>query len=230
MWTSSDRASNQGLRSTPRSGEGKFSVLALQNALCAHLTSLHLLCPNSDETEKTNFAVIPGQLYCCSSLYPGIWHQDDILLWNVFFVPSCIIEHVLFNQLMQSFKSWFLKLIVNFLKVFEICPNEILSLKLPVGKFMLSHSNWAGLDDKNTYFCIKVTVDKTFLVNLNLSKIVSVKFCEFEIKLKFIGYVFCNYFLLFICGPVFPDVERISSHCDTVWCGLHWRACSLKAF
>lgn len=105
MWTFSDQASNQGLRSTPRSGEGKFSIPTGQNAVCVHLTSLHLLCPNSDETEPTNFAVIPGHLFCCSSLYPGIWHQDDILLWNVFFIPSSIIEHVLFNQLMQSFKS-----------------------------------------------------------------------------------------------------------------------------
>jgi hypothetical protein len=73
MWTSSDQANNQGLWSTPRSGEGKFSVPAQQNAVCAHLFSLDLLCPNSDKTEATNFAVIPVQFFFpCSSLYPGI--------------------------------------------------------------------------------------------------------------------------------------------------------------
>jgi len=44
MWTSSDQASNQGLGSTPRSGEGKFCVPARQNAFCAHLTSPRTFC------------------------------------------------------------------------------------------------------------------------------------------------------------------------------------------
>ena len=80
---------------------------------------------------------------------------------------------------------------------------------------MLSHNNWAGLNVKNVYSCIKMTVDKAHFVNLNLSKMVSVKFRRFQI-LKFIGYIFCNYFLLFKSGPVFPDVKRTSNHCDAV--------------
>jgi len=51
---------------------------------------------------------------------------------------------------------------------------------------MLPHSDWAGLDVKNIYSCIKMTVDKTHFVNLKLSKMVSVKFFKFEIKLKFV--------------------------------------------
>jgi hypothetical protein len=81
---------------------------------------------------------------------------------------------------------------------------------------MLSHSDWAELDVKNICSCIKMTVDKTHFVNLNLSKMVPVKFCKFEIKLKFIGYAFCNYFLLSKSGPIFPDVRRTSNHCNAV--------------
>ena len=44
---------------------------------------------------------------------------------------------------------------------------------------MLSCCTWAGLDVKNIYFCIKMTVDKTHFVNFNLSKMVSVKFSKF---------------------------------------------------
>lgn len=64
IWTPSDQASNHGLRSTPRSGEGKFSVPARQNAVCDRLSSLPTLCvQHSDETEQTNFTVIPGQFH-----------------------------------------------------------------------------------------------------------------------------------------------------------------------
>jgi len=81
---------------------------------------------------------------------------------------------------------------------------------------VLSHSTWAGLDVKNIYSCIKMTVDITHFVNLNLSKMVSVKFCKFEIKFKFIVYVFCNYSLFFKSGRIFPYVKRTSNHCDAV--------------
>jgi hypothetical protein len=81
---------------------------------------------------------------------------------------------------------------------------------------MLSHSNWAGLDVENICSYIKITVNKARFVNLNLSEMVFVKFCKFEIKLKFTGYVFCNDFLLFKIGLVVPDMKRTSNHCDTV--------------
>ena len=44
IWAPSDQASNHGLRSTPRSGEGKFSVPARQNAVYDRLSSLPSLC------------------------------------------------------------------------------------------------------------------------------------------------------------------------------------------
>jgi hypothetical protein len=80
------------------------------------------------------------QLCCYSTLFvfivvplfPGIWHQHDILLWNASFNPSCIVQHVSFNQLMQSFKSELLKLIVNFFKSRVKYLNKICSLKLTV--------------------------------------------------------------------------------------------------
>jgi hypothetical protein len=75
-----------------------------------------------------------------------------------------------------------------------------------------------------------MTVDKTHFVNLNLSKMVSVKFCKFEIKLKFIGYVFLQLFSTLQNWSHFPDVKRTSNHCEAVLCGLHLRVSNLEAF
>lgn len=84
----------------------QFGPICLPSTFCVQIQM---------KLNQTTFAVIPRCFYC-SALFPGIWHQHDILLWNASFNPSCIVQHVSFNQLMQSFKNELLKLIVNFLK------------------------------------------------------------------------------------------------------------------
>lgn len=125
IWTSSDQASNNGLRSTPRSGEGE--VLRPSSTECSFspfcFSSTFFFIQIQMKLNKHAWMLFLVSCVYCSDLFPGIWHQHDILLWNAFFNLSCILEHVFsiswYRVLRASFSNWSVTFFKSCLKVYK---------------------------------------------------------------------------------------------------------------
>jgi hypothetical protein len=105
--------------------KGKFFVPARQNAVFPHFVSPPPFFFIQIQMKLNKHAWMLFLVSCvyCSDLFPGIWHQHDILLWNAFFNLSCILEHVFsiswYRVLRASFSNWSVTFFKSCLKVYK---------------------------------------------------------------------------------------------------------------